>query len=295
MNIYLHNPSHNGDHLFTLEMLKILIRDNLDKNFVIVPACSMYLFNDLLSDHVRIEKHPVIWDESKNIFLDNNLISNSHDILWSTHDGNIYINMWKLLIHNNPNCISLANRVLFIKNTLDKIYEKTNIRIKFNCEDYKELIPILPTIDIDNIKDKLNQYNKKVVFFYNQDSKSGCETFYIKNFNEETIKKLLHIYGEDYIILLSKPCNIKNKRLINVEDEFNVKPSVDGKNLIINANIANLCDEVYFKANGGSLFLLNQIHINNSKQKLKYHYLGANNYYDIIINEYELRCSYNSL
>lgn len=295
MNIFLYNPSHNGDQFHTFEILKILIRDNLDKQFIIVPACSMYLFNELLSDRVRIQNHPVIWDESKNIHLDNNIISNNHDTLWFIHNGNIYINMWKLLIHDNYNCISLVNRVSFIKNTLHKIYEKTNIHIKFNCEDYKELIPILPNIDINIIKDKLNQYNKKLIFFYNQDSKSGVELFYPKDFNEKIIIKLLNLYSEEYIFLLSKPCNIKNKRLINVEHEFNVKPSVDGKNLIINANIANLCDEVYFKANGGSLFILNQIHINNSKQKLKNHYFGPSDFYNIINNEYELQCSYNSL
>jgi hypothetical protein len=295
MKIYLHNPSHNGDQLHTLEIVKRIIFDNLDKQFIIVPACSMYLYNELLSDRVKIENHPVLWDESQNIFLENNFISNNHNVLWSINEGNIYINMWKMLSLDNYNCISLKNRELFIKNMLEEINKNTNININFSCSNYKELIPILPNIDIEIIKNKLNKYNKKLVFFYNQDSKCGIESNYANNINEETIKKLLNIYGEDYIILLSKPCDITHKRLINVEDEFNNKPTLDGKNLIINAWIAYICDNVYFKVNGGSLFILNQTHINNSKNTLKYHYLGPIDFYNIINNEYGLICSYNKL
>ena len=65
MKFILHNPGHNGDQLFTLGIIKQFIIDNLDKKFVIIPACSRLLFNELLSDNVIIEEHPVIWNNNK--------------------------------------------------------------------------------------------------------------------------------------------------------------------------------------------------------------------------------------
>ena len=287
MKIILHNPAHNGDQLFTSGIIKKLISDNIDKHFTIIPSCSMYLFNELLSDRVTLENHPVIWDNNANIIINRNFINENHDILWNYHEGNIYINLWKLLVYKNYNWISLLNRPLFIKNLLEEINNKTGIKIFFNCDNYKELIPTLPYVNINEIIEKIRSYNKKIIFFYNQNSCSGLESSYTENINEIIIKKLIDNYGEDHIIILSKPCNINNKNLINVETEFGIVPVIDGKNLIICANIANICDKVYFKNNGGSLFILNQTNIKNNNN-VKYYLIGSNDYYNTISNEYGL-------
>ena len=288
MKIILHNPGHNGDQIISLGIVKYFINSNLDKDFIIVPGCSSYLFNELLSDKVVFEEHPVLWNNNKNIFNCKNFISENLYVLWNYYDGNIYINIWKLLVQDNYNCISLSSRPTFIKNMLEQINNQTGIRIFFNCDNYKELISSLPYVDIGFIREKIRSVNKKIVFFYNQNSFSGLEDSYPSDINEKTIQKLINDYGEDHMIILSKPCNIIHKNLINVETEFGNLPSHDGKNLIINANIANLCDEVYFKNNGGSLFILNKMNIQNSN-KVKYYFIGANEYYNIINNEYELK------
>jgi len=290
MKIILHNPSHNGDQLHTLGIVRNLINDNLDKEFIIIPACTTYLFNELLSEKVIMQEHPVIWHQNNNnIFNNKNFISENHNTLWNYHEGNIYINMWKLLIQDNYNCISLTSRPIFIKNMLEQINNQTGIKINFNCDNYKKLIPILPYVDIEYIREKIRSYNKKIIFFYNQNSFCGLEKLYPIDINEKTIQQLINNYGEDYMIILSKPCNITHKNLINVETEFGNLPSFDGKNLIINANIANLCDEVYFKTNGGSLFILNQMNIAN--KSVKYNFIGDNNWQNIYYNEYELNCA----
>jgi hypothetical protein len=172
---------------------------------------------------------------------------------------------------------------------LKYIHSQTGIEIKFNNDNYKELIPILPYVNIDSIRERIKSYNKKVIFFYNQNSFCGIETSYPENINETVIQKLIDIYGEEHIIILSKPCNIIHKNLINVEAEFGNLPSLDGKNLIINANIANLCNEVYFKTNGGSLFILNQTNIAN--KNVKYNFIGDTCWQNIYYNEYELNSS----
>lgn len=286
MKIFLHNPSHNGDQLITLGIVKKIVNDNLDREFILVPACASYLFNELLTDRVTIEEHPVIWNKNTNVFNEKNFLSENHDTLWNYYEGNIYINTWKLLVQDNYNCISLVDRPKFIKNMLAQIKSQTGIEICFNCDNYKELIPILPYIDMGSIREKLRSYNKKVIFFYNQNSFCGIESTYPNDINETTITKLVDSYGEDHIIILSKPCNIIHKNLTNVETEFNNIPSFDGKNLCINANIANLCDEVYFKNNGGSLFILNLENISN--KNVKYTFIGDNIYRQIILDEYGL-------
>lgn len=293
MKIILHNPSHNGDQLHTLGIVKFFINSNLDKEFIIIPACTSYLFNELLNHRVALEEHPVIWNNDKNIFNNKNFISENHNTLWNFHHGNVYINIWKLLVKDNYNCISLVDRPRFIKNMLNEIKNQTGINIHFNCDNYKELIPILPYIDIDFIREKIASYNKKIIFFYNQNSFCGLESSYPNDINEKTIQKLINDYGEDHMIILSKPCNIIHKNLINVETEFGNLPSLDGKNLIINANIANLCDEVYFKTNGGSLFILNQMNIAN--KNVKYNFIGDSCWQNIYYNEYELNCALNTL
>ena len=288
MKIVLHNPGHNGDILHTLGIVTKIVKDNQDKEFVIIPACSCYLFNELLSDKVILAEHPVTWNFDKNIYHKQNFISENHNSLCNYYNGDIYINMWRLITEDNETCcISLATRLKIIENLLEQINKNTGIKINFNCISWKELIPKMPCIDIDPIHEKLKSYNKKLLFFYNQNSCSGFE-HYPTNINEIIIQNLLTDYGEDYKIILSKPCNIINKNLVNVETEFGNLPSYDGKNLIINANIANLCDKVYFKTNGGSFFILNQINIAN--KNVQYYYIGTNNFYNVITNEYGLNC-----
>jgi len=284
MKIYLHNPSHNGDQILTLGIVKKFIEQNTDKNFVIVPACSMYLFSELLNDNVSLQMHPIIWDGHKNIHLDNNNISNKQDTLWSTEGNNIYINMWLLLCKENHNCIGLINKDKFIKKILTDIKNTTGVDIYFNCDKYKELIPTLPNINIENlskisnffdcnnhnklmpllsninienIKNKLLSYKKKIVFFYNQNSFCGIENGYPKNINENVLTEVIQKYGDEYIILLTKQCNIIHPNVLFIENEFNIFQRLDGLNLVINAYIADLCDKIYFKNNGGSLFILN--------------------------------------
>lgn len=290
MKIILHNPGHNGDQFHTLGIVKKLINDNLDKEFIIIPACASFLFDELLSDKVILQEHPVPWNNNKNLLNNNSInkfISNIHHTLWNIHECNIYINMWKLLTHNNYNWISLVNRPEYILTMLKEINNKTGIKINFNCDNYKELIPKLPYLNIDFICEKLKSYNKKVIFFYNLNSYSGLESSYPDNINETIIKNLIERCVENHIIVLPKKCNIIHKDLIDIETEFGVVPTLDGKNLIIYANIANICDEVYFKNNGGSLFILNQMNIKNSNNT-KYNLIGSHDYYDTISNEYGL-------
>ena len=158
----------------------------------------------------------------------------------------------------------------------------------FDCNNRSQFMPLSSNIDIESIKTRLQSYNKKIIFFYNQNSFSGIENSYPKNINERVLTELIHKYGNEYIILLTKQCNTTNPNVLFVENEFNICPRLDGLNLVINAYIADLCDKIYFKNNGGSLFILNQMNIRNSIDK-QYIFIGTLGDYKVI-NEYGLKC-----
>ena len=80
-----------------------------------------------------------------------------------------------------------------------------------------------------------------------------------------------------------------------MEDDLNIKKEQDGSSIVMYANICELCDKVYFKNNGGSLFQLNQRNINN--KKIIYYFIdtqdiNSDNCYNIIKNIYELNCEF---
>jgi hypothetical protein len=286
--IYLFNPGHNGDVLFSSEMAKILINSNKDMKFSIVPACSSFLFKDCINNNVSIEEHPRIWNHtSVNIHKNsNNHIENMHDTKWTIHNNDLYINTWLLLTSGNTNCISLNNRVQYIINQLKEIEINTSIHLNFNCESYKELIPNLPDIKLEHIISKLKKYNKRIIFFYNQ---TGYDTYFSLELTEKFILNLINLYSHDSIILLSKPTTIKHECILDVESEFNSIPVINGENLVLNAKIANLSDIVYFRFNGGSLFVLNNENIKNSN-KVKYYFIGHNEDHKVIVEDYGLNC-----
>ena len=68
--VYLHNNAHNGDVLFSSEIVKVLIRSNQTKQFKIDPCCSSILFHDIVSDNVSIHEHPVKWNVNMNTSRD---------------------------------------------------------------------------------------------------------------------------------------------------------------------------------------------------------------------------------
>jgi hypothetical protein len=209
-----------------------------------------------------------------------------HDTKWTIHNNDLYINTWLLLVSDNTTCISLNNRVQYIINQLKEIELNSNIHLNFICETYKDLIPILPTINLDSVTSKIKTYNKKIIFFYNQ---IGHDSYFSLELTEKFILKLIDLYSNDSIILLSKPTTIKHDCILNVETEFNSIPSISGENLVLNAKIANLSDIVYFRFNGGSLFVLNTENINNSN-KVKYYFIGHKENHKIIVEEYGLNC-----
>jgi hypothetical protein len=294
MKIFLHNPSHNGDILHTLGLVKIFIESNPDYEFVLVPSCSSFLYSNLLSSNVILMQHPRAWTvQMTNVDTEyQNIISNLHHVTCNVYNDNLYINLWKILTDKNPNCISLKNRLEYCREIIKQINEQLGTYLKFNCDSYTELIPQLPKVDVSDVTTKLHNLNKPLVLFYNLNSFSGFE--YTKKTNDEIIDYLLKKYNQDeYALILVKP-NSKYNDLLTLERDFNIIPSADGKNLIIAAHIANECNHVYFKTNGGSQFILNKSNIQNNNNVV-YHFMGDDDFYKVISDEYELNCIHENM
>lgn len=288
--IYLHNPSHNGDIFFTLEYARILIESNKSYNFIIIVACSESIYTDILKNNTNctLIYHPCIWNiNMKNEQKEQNYLLNKlHNVLEYYVDNNLYINLWQLLLLKNNYCIGLKNRINIIKHFLNNIKNKYNITLLFNCDNDCELIPKLPiiyNINCDLIKQKLLSHNCNKIFFFNLNSFSGLNKKYDQNFNENFILKLI-TENISSLIVIVKPSKHKSENLLCLED-YNIKPTLDGTNLICNCNIAILCNDIYIKNNGGSLFICNKETIN--KKNINIYLISQDNgFRNTIKNEY---------
>jgi hypothetical protein len=149
-----------------------------------------------------------------------------------------------------------------------------------------ELIPEIPSLDTHFINEYIYKKNyDKIIMFYNLNGYSGQETF-SNNFNKNYINKLLFENINSLIIIIDD-CDIIHPNLITLSNI--IQKNISGINLVLYANICNLCDEVYFKNTGGSLFILNKVNLNN--KLTKYFYLNGNDsYYSVIKNVYNLNC-----
>jgi len=297
MKIILHNPHHNGDVLTSMECARNIIISNPNQNFVLIPACASFLYTDILKQsNVILKEHPLIWFKEKKFFSNINEYNDIiyfENLLWAYHNGDLYINLWVLMNLNCINCIEILDRVDVIKSAFENIYLSTKILLNFNVSDYKELIPNLPKIDIIDYENKINNVfllnkNKQKIFFYNLNSMCGFEDCN-ESFNNDFILKILRDKNES-LIIVPKICGIKNKNLICLEKDLNILPSHDALNLVINAAIANICNEVYFKGNGGSLFILNRINISN--KNVKYYCLNNSCFKKTITESYGLECTW---
>lgn len=283
--IYLHNPGHSGDILHTLEIAKIFISSNPNCIFKLVPASCKCLYNNLISKNVEIIQHNCIWDSKnvKNVLIKSDIITNLHNVLFHYENHKLYINLWQMLITNNSNCINLLGRTSFIKNTINEINFKFNLNIQFDCDNDKNLIPVLPNINIAKIENDLKSLNKKLIFFYNLNSNSTFEK--PTNINDKVILKLLSEIDDNTILIIAKKTNIQNDKIICIETDLNNPLSNDGENLLVNEKISRLCNRIYFKVNGGSLFILNSININNDQN---FYLINFDNWYNILKKSYHL-------
>ena len=281
--IYIHNPAHNGDVLFSSKIVDIIVKSNPDQYFKLYPSCSSILFEHLVSDKVEIVDYPKKWvyDHNEDVQELNDIqkyILEQENTLYSVHEGNLFINMWQLMIYGNNDCFNISNRVEFVKQMFETIKQATEFSLHFHANHYKELVPEIPQLDISGLIQKINAiivsrqlvYKKKVMFF-NFIGQSGSEVFH-SSFNDDFIKTLLKDRPND-LIVIPDHCEIKHPRLISLMDDCNVQKEHSGRSIVIYANLCNLCDDVYFKNNGGSLFQLNKVNVAN--RRTNYIYLNV--------------------
>jgi len=301
MFIYLYNSAHNGDIFFTSEIAKTIIKSNPDKEFKLVPSCCSILFEDFVKKNSNVELmiHPSIWDLSESLNNYNNNEKNVFCLFNETSyfcNNDLYLNLWRILIDDNIS-FDIRNRIEYINNLFNNINNLHNISLKFDIKNYEELIPEIPILNInlfdDYIKEK--KYDKKI-FFYNFYGYSGQEKNVPKDFNDKFINKLL-IENSNSLIIIPDSSNIKHINLISLKDDLYIDKDVCGKNLLLYANICNNCNDVYFKNNGGSLFILNKKNYNNNN--IQFYFISdCNSFYDYnetIKKCYKLNCIFIEL
>lgn len=267
--VYLHNNAHNGDVLFSSEIVKVFIRSNPTIHFKIVPCCSSILFQDIVSDYVSIHVHPIIWNVNMNSMSGHRVESDieyirklSNTLISYTHTDDIerlYINTWRILIYKS-HCMDLRCKPLQIATMLENVKKTYNIDLHFHCDDYRELIPKIPAYSLDSFP-IFSNLSKESIFFYNLDGFSAQDKGrYDSSFNDNVIKHLLVENPDKQLIIVNKT-DITHPNLLTLTTDVNIEKTLCGKNLVYYANICRLCSKVYFKLNGGSLYVLNKDNI----------------------------------
>ena len=286
--IFLHNPAHNGDVLASSQVVKLLIKDNPHIQFKIVPSCASVLFEDFVNETSNSEllKHPSPWVFTTNRVNENDYIHQLANTLVNVDvNGNLYINLWKFILSSSSVCIDIQNVIPTMNRLIQHLNTSYKFNIKFNSHTIQELVPIIPQYDVSFMNALIDrQKHKKILFFYNLFGCSGQEL--PAGFNHYFINKLLYD-NPNCLLIIVDICDIEHPNLLSIS---HIKKEHSGKSLVLYANICNLCDEVYFKDNGGSLFLLNTVNISN--KLTKYFFIGSPvGTYDVIKNGYKLNCN----
>ena len=156
--------------------------------------------------------------------------------------------------------MDLRYKPVQIDTMLEDIKNKYNIDLHFQCDDYRELIPKIPEYSLASFNIFTNPL-KESIFFYNLDGFSWQDGGrYSSSFNDNVIKHLLVENPDKQLIIVNKT-KITHPNLLTLTTDVNIEKTLCGKNLVYYANICRLCSKVYFKLNGGSLFVLNKDNI----------------------------------
>lgn len=301
MKVLLFNPMHNGDVLYSSGIVGNIIKSNPKIQFILMPSCSSILYKQYIRPGVIIEEHPMQWNMTHPVYKQSkyNHIVHMKTTLWKKIDDIVYINMWKLMLTDfgkpqPQKCSPFANiynKQEHVCMLFDEIYNSTGLKLEFNVSDYKELIPIIPKMDISSIEKVINyKGNPHIILFYNFNGYSGQERFYPINFNDNKIVELL-TKNPDSLLILTGTSIIKHTNILNLQDDLGIQKQYDGSSLVLYGNLCEICDEVHFKDNGGSLFQLNQRAINNHKTKYYFHNNNVNDNSGYIFKEvYGLNC-----
>lgn len=286
MLVVLHSPGHNGDQLLSQPFVKIFVESNPAINFKLMFACSQLLYKDIVNNNTNCTffegGHPAPWMIDKNINNTQHELFNIYAVPYhyDIEKQIIYINMWRTLtLDNNINCTYNGGRLDYIRNMINDIENISGYRLEYNCNTNTHILPILPVLNDEKttgIMEKVGKFihsfkNKKVILFYNLMYRSGPEHEYSGDFHNNLISE---VKKDKNSVLLLVRCDENHPTVVSLEKHFNLSPSEDGYNLIISAKIAKLCNAVYMKQSGGSLFVVNDENINNNVNNTDYHFFG---------------------
>jgi hypothetical protein len=287
-NIVIYNFGGNGDLFHSMPFIKIIVGENPNLFFTFYMISSKYeentffhyCFKDILQEYSNTQiGFYNIFTNNKNIY-NNSLTAKTYWI-----DNCIYINLFSVLLPSlngwDSNFINnytiepiwnLENRKLWLIYYKSFFKQITNIDINLDITSTIDLMTLLPKINktkVESIKLILNNLKyKKNIFFYNQyggfDGGSLLEDNNIFDYIFKTY--------ENVNIITSKKSQINNSNIYCVEDNFDNKVTRCGENLVINSLIANLCDVIFFRLNGGSEFIFARDYIDN--KNTEYIYIG---------------------
>lgn len=226
-NIILFNEYHFGDIFLCIELVRNLVKCNphLKVSIMNTENC-YYLYSNISNIHSLLE--PTKY--------------NKNNISWEDRGNDILINMWchggNTFKASNINILQQQKRLKLIIEEINKKHK--NINLKYTELSKNKLIPNLKISKIPEKLEKQINRNKKRIFYYNVNPRSGQ---YNKNINhEKNISKLCNDFKE-YSIIVPKKTDLNFPNLICL-DKNGIEVQSNTENIAQYAQISRKCQHI---------------------------------------------------
>jgi hypothetical protein len=172
---------------------------------------------------------------------------------------------------------------------IQDINNEYKLNLYYDGSINRNLLPIVPELNIEQFHKLKQLSNKKIIFYYNfmPESGQGCP---IKNQLEHN--EIIIMLSSTHIVIVphmdNDLCNyIKESKITTIifaDELLNTLVDTTCKNLYYYAQIANESDIAIYHDSGRSFMYLNKIFIDNMNNNLKLHITPGDNYFNALNN-----------
>jgi hypothetical protein len=298
--VIFYNTAHIGDTYFSQKIVETICKQNPQYEFKYFALYNHYIFKenktiknciiDELYYNVQLEPGNIPdllinnekYIDAKNFFL------SKKEVPYFFESNIIGINIWAGALPNAMDC-NLVSLYTSMQQLLEIIYSDTNIYLQCHVNNFSELIPYIPEVNINKfINWHSTQSYKYIVLYYNYLGMSGQPTPLNSDFDHINILHSLSKLRSDIMYIVPSMTkffekyiidnNIKN--IISCEHIFDCKITPTCENIYKLVKIGDMCNLVIYYDTGACFTNFNLDILNPLYNKNRVH-IGVNkNYYN---------------
>jgi hypothetical protein len=278
--LYLfYHIGHIGDIFHTQQIIQNIIRCNPDKNILFYIPNNQFIHNDISNNLlIKSDKTANIIDVLEEIHMNPyKLVLQIDTIITIQLCSNKFINYGIDICEMNP--ISYQDAIM---QYLIEIEKESNLHFNYIPLSPTELLPKIPTTNIDSFLEWRKVNTQPLLFYYNYLPKSSqqnpCTT------EDEHMSVILHllIINPDYLVLVPKYQGY-HPRIISCEKMFNCTETNTCENIYKLTKIQFLCDySIHFDIGACEIYMNTDFFIR--RNTILHFNTDGSGYADIICN-----------